>query len=100
MAPRVNGPRRVRTSRRIIPTKPHGLEREPVDRVVVWKGRRRAFGTSTAMWLFLAVLVAVGALVTSLVALAVAACVLSAAVVIKAQVIILRTRRRKPQGRL
>lgn len=66
------------------------MRREPVDQVVIWKGRRRTFGTAAAAWLLLAVLGAAGGLGTSFVALAVAACVLSAAVVIKAQVIILR----------
>ena len=99
MDPRVNGPRRVRTSRRITLTKSHRVERVPVDRVVVWKGRRRAFGSSTAMWLFLAVLGAAGGLATSFLVLAVAACVLSAAVVIKAQVIIQRSQRLNLQSR-
>lgn len=96
MDPELNDSSRIRTTRRVVLMKPHRTKRDPRDQAAVWKQRRRAFGISTVSWLAMAVAGALSGLGKDFVALAVAACLLSAAVVIKAQVLIQRAEQAPP----
>ena len=90
MDPGMNDPNRTRTTRRVVLTKPHRTQRAPGDQAVVWRRRRRSFGTSAGVWLVLAVAGAIMGWGVTLVALAIAAGVLSAAGLVTAQVLVSR----------
>jgi hypothetical protein len=94
--PDMNEPKRIRTTRRVVLMKPHRVRRDGRQQTLVWKQRRRAFGISAGTWLALAIFGAVEGFRASTVALAVAACVLSVAVVIKAQVLLQRVEQAPP----
>jgi hypothetical protein len=94
--PEMNEPSRTRTIRRVVLTKPHRTHRDPGDQAAVWRRRRGSFGISAVVWLVLSVAGAVGGWGTTFVALALAAGVLSAAVVVKAQVLVRRAQEGPP----
>jgi hypothetical protein len=95
--PGPEGPiRRTGTTRRVVLTKPHRVRRSPADDLVVWGGRRRTFALAAVGWLLLGLGAVVGRAGTSLVVLSLAAALLSAAVVVKAQVLMRRAGRRAP----
>jgi hypothetical protein len=94
--PEMNEPSRTRTIRRVVLTKPHRTHRDPGDQAAVWRRRRSSFGISAVVWLVLSVAGAVGGWGTTFVALALAAGVLSAAVVVKAQVLVRRAQEGPP----
>jgi Flp pilus assembly CpaE family ATPase len=71
-------------------TKPHRTHRDRAEQAVVWRRRRASWGTSAVIFFALAVVGAVGGWGTTLVALDLAAGVMSAAVVVKAQVMVRR----------
>jgi hypothetical protein len=82
--------RTTRTTRRLVLTKPHRTHRDRAEQAVVWRRRRASWGTSAVIFFVLAVAGAVGGWGTTLVALDLAAGVMSAAVVVKAQVMVRR----------
>jgi hypothetical protein len=94
--PETNEPKRIRTTRRVVLMKPHRTRRDGWHQTVIWRQRRRAFGISAVTWSVLAVVGAVGGFRASFVILAVAACLLSVAVVIKAQVLLQRVEQAPP----
>jgi Mrp family chromosome partitioning ATPase len=96
--PKMNEPSRTRTTRRVVLTKPHRTQRDPGDEAVVWRQRRPAFGISTGVWLLLAVVGALGGWGTTSVALALAAGLLSGAVVVKAYLLVRRAEEGPPAG--
>jgi hypothetical protein len=78
----------------VVLTKPHRVRRSAADDLVVWGGRRRTFALATVGWLLLALGAAVSEAGTTLVVLPLAAALLSAAVVVKAQVLVRRAGQR------
>ena len=98
MDPEMNEPSRARATRRVVLTKPHRTQRDPGDQSVVWRQRGRSFGISTGVWLLLAVVGALGDWGTTFVALALAAGLLSGAVVVKAYVLVRRAGEVPPTG--
>ena len=96
MDPEMNEPRgarttrTTRTSRRLVLTKPHRTHRDRAAQAVVWRRRRQSWGMSAVIFIALAVAGAVGGWGTTLVALDLAAGVISAAVAVKAQVMVRR----------
>ena len=96
MDPEMNEPRgarttrTTRTTRRLVLTKPHRTHRDRAEQAVVWRRRRQSWGASAVIFLALAVAGAVGGWGTTLVALDLAAGVMSATVVVKAQVVVRR----------
>ena len=79
--------RTTRATRRLVLTKPHRTHRDRAAQAVVWRRRRQSWGTSAVIFFALAVAGAVGGWGTTLVA---PAGVMSAAVVVKAQVMVRR----------
>ena len=95
--PGQGGPiRRTRTTRRVVLTKPHRVRRTPADDLAVWGGRRRSFALAAVGWLVLGLGAAVSGAGGNLVALSLVAALLSAAVVVKAQVLVRRAGRSVP----
>ena len=96
MDPEMNEPRgarttrTTRTTRRLVLTKPHRTHRDRAAQAVVWRRRRASWGASAVIFFALAVGGAVGGWGTTLVALDLAAGVMSATVVVKAQVMVRR----------
>ena len=93
MDPEMNEPRgarTTRTTRRLVLTKPHRTHRDRAAQAVVWRRRRQSWGTSAVVFFVLAVAAAVGGWGATLVALDLAAGVMSATVVVKAQVMVRR----------
>lgn len=90
MDPGLNEPSKSQATRRVVLKKPHRTQRDPGVQALVWERRRRSFGTTALAWLVMAVAGALTGLGTLFVGLAVAACLLSAAVVVKAHVLIQR----------
>jgi len=82
--------RTTRTTRRLVLTKPHRTHRDRATQAVVWRRRRKSWGTSAVIFIALTVAGAIGGWGTTLVALDLAAGVMSAAVVVKAQVMVRR----------
>ena len=92
----MNRSRGIRTTRRIVLTKPHLTERGPDDQLVVWRHRRRTYGVSAVLWLVLAAAGIFGAWGATFVALALTTGTVSALVVIKAQVLVSRAEQLPP----
>ena len=96
MDPEMNEPRgarttrTTRTTRRLVLTKPHRTHRDPAAQAVVWRRRRASWGTSAVIFVASSVAGAVGGWGTTLVALDLASGVMSATVVVKAQVMVRR----------
>ena len=88
--------RRTRTTRRVVLTSPHRVRRSPADDLAVWGGRRRAFALSAVGWLVLGLGAAVSGAGGTLVVISLVAALLSAAVVVKAQVLLRRAGRSAP----
>ena len=88
--------RTTRTTRRVVLTKPHRTHRDRAAQAVVWRRRRQSWGTSAVIFFALAVAGAFGGWGTPLVALDLAAGVMSAAVVVKAQVMVQRAQEVPP----
>ena len=88
--------RTTRTTRRVVLTKPHRTHRDRAAQAVVWRRRRQSWGTSAVIFFALAVAGAFGGWGTTLVALDLAAGVMSAAVVVKAQVMVQRAQEVPP----
>ena len=93
MEPDVNGLTRkqTKTTRRIILVRPHLTQRTPVDQAVAWRKRRRTFGLSALAWLTLGIAAGPLGLSHTFTVISLLAGVLSAAVVVKAQVLIRRS---------
>ena len=98
MDPDMNEPKRIQTTRRVVLVRPHRTRRDGWQQTVVWKQRRRAFGSSAGAWLVLAVVGAMEGFRVSFVILAGAACLLSAGVVIKAHVLLQRVEQTPPSA--
>ena len=95
--PGQGGPiRRTRTTRRVVLTSPHRVRRSPADDLAVWGGRRRSFALAAVGWLVLGLGAAVSGAGGTLVVLSLVAALLSAAVVVKAQVLLRRAGRSAP----
>jgi len=88
--------RTTRTTRRVVLTKPHRTHRDRAAQAVVWRRRRQSWGASAVIFFALAVAGAFGGWGTTLVALDLAAGVMSAAVVVKAQVMVQRAQEVPP----
>jgi hypothetical protein len=84
------GERRVTTTRKVVLTGPHRVRREPADSARVWSARRRTFTFMGIGWAALALVGGLTGLGATFVVLAVCAALLSAAVVVKATVIVRR----------
>ena len=98
MDPDMNESKRIQTTRRVVLVRPHRIRRDGWQQTVVWEQRRRAFGISAGAWLVLAVIGASEGFRVSFVILAVAVCVLSTAVVIKAHVLLQRVEQTPPSA--
>jgi hypothetical protein len=94
--PELNEPSKTRTTRKVVLTTPHRTRRAPSEQAEIWRKRRRSFGISAGVWLLLAVAGAVGGWGTTFLALALAAGLLSAAVAVKAQVLVRRAEEAPP----
>ena len=95
--PGQEGPiRRTRTTRRVVLTRPHRVRRSPADDLAVWGARRRSFALAAVGWLVLGLGAAVSGAGAALVVISLVAALLSAAVVVKAQVLLKRAGRRAP----
>ena len=88
----VTGPSARRTTTRTVTrtttwTRPHRVVRTPTESAAVWRPRRRAYAVSTAVWIAMACF-GFGVSSALLTSLAGAAATLSAAVVVKASILI------------
>lgn len=79
-----------KTSRRVVFVRPHRTVRTPADTIRVWTQRRRSFSITAGMWLVLAIVGMPTHLGVAFTVLAFAAALLSAAVVVKANVLLRR----------